>query len=369
MVVVSLFNGMNTGRQALEDAGIKVDKYYSSELKSFAIKLTQHHFPDTIQLGNILNWREWNIDWSKVDLILSGSPCKDLSIAGSRAGIYGENSGLFWVFIDILEHCKKLNPNVLFFQENVGSAPKKDIGVMSRAMGVYPQRINSKLVVAQNRDRYYWSNMSMSMDGLFGDLVTSFILPLDKNIILDDVIEHGLLDSDKAKTLLMSEAKTFGYKDLQKFHDFIVKRIKQGRQIPNIVYELRNNKKACALLESESRAETGESLLKRNRKGLRNAVYGIAKRGRGEKGSIKQKIEINDSGKANCITTVDKDSMVLDRFVIRPLTKVELLRVQGFPDNYCDILSRNQTASLVGDGWTLPLITHFFKQLPKNYFK
>jgi len=83
--VLSLFNGMNTGRQALENIGIKIDMYYSSEIKPYAIKLTQHHFPDTIQLGDILNWREWNINWKSIDLVLSGSPCQDLSNAGKKA--------------------------------------------------------------------------------------------------------------------------------------------------------------------------------------------------------------------------------------------------------------------------------------------
>ena len=78
---------MNTGRQALENVGIKVNKYYSSEIKPYAIELTQHHFPDTIQVGDVTKWMEWNIDWKSIDLILSGSPCQDLSAAGKRAGI------------------------------------------------------------------------------------------------------------------------------------------------------------------------------------------------------------------------------------------------------------------------------------------
>ena len=97
--VVSLFNGMGTLRQAMENLGIRVNKYYQSEIKPFAIKLQQYHFPDVIQVGDIRNWREWDIDWSSVDFIGSGSPCQDLSAAGKRAGINGKNSSLFFVFI------------------------------------------------------------------------------------------------------------------------------------------------------------------------------------------------------------------------------------------------------------------------------
>ena len=100
MNVVSLFNGMNTGRQALENVGIKVNKYYSSEIKPYAIELTQFHFPDTIQVGDIRNWKTWDIDWKSIDLILSGSPCQDLSLAGKRAGINGSKSNLFFIFVE-----------------------------------------------------------------------------------------------------------------------------------------------------------------------------------------------------------------------------------------------------------------------------
>ena len=108
MNVLSLFNGMSTGHTALENVGIKVNKYYSSEIKPHAIQLTQHHYPNTIQLGDVTKWKEWNIDYKSINLVLSGSPCQDLSIAGKQKGLKGERSGLFWVFIDILNHIKKL---------------------------------------------------------------------------------------------------------------------------------------------------------------------------------------------------------------------------------------------------------------------
>ena len=202
MNVVSLFNGMNTGRQALENIGIKVDKYYSSEIKPYAIELTQHHFPDTIQVGDVTKWKEWNIDWSSIDLILSGSPCQDLSAAGKRAGINGKKSSLFFTFVDILNHIKELNPKVLFLQENVGSASKLDVGIMSRALGVYPVRINSSLVTAQLRDRYYWSNIR-TKETMF-DVVTDIPQPKDKGIMFKDIIVSGFVDKGKHNALLQS---------------------------------------------------------------------------------------------------------------------------------------------------------------------
>jgi site-specific DNA-cytosine methylase len=279
MNVLSLFNGMNTGRQALENVGIKVNKYYSSEIKPYAIELTQHHFPDTIQVGDVTKWREWNIDWKTIDLVLSGSPCQDLSAAGKRAGINGSRSSLFFTFVDILEHIKILNPKVLFLQENVGSAAKIDVGIMSRALGVYPVRINSSLVTAQLRDRYYWSNIRTKEDGMFGDIITDIPQPKDKGIMFKDIIKSGIADTDKHTCL-----------------------------------------------------NTGSGAESKNQEYLkhRNSTTGM-------------------------ITLIKENEKV------RTVNKIEMCRLQGFPDDYCDILSTAKAGSLLGDGWTLPIIEHIFK--------
>lgn len=285
MNVLSLFNGMNTGRQALENVGIKVDKYYSSEIKPYAIELTQHHFPDTIQVGDVTKWKEWNIDWKSIDLVLSGSPCQDLSAAGKRAGINGKKSSLFFTFVEILEHIKSLNPNVLFLQENVGSASKLDVGIMSRALGVYPVRINSSLVTAQLRDRYYWSNIKTKNDGIFGDIITDIPLPKDRKIILKDIITSGEVKRKKANCLtegLIEKNDKHKVKDFDRWQQFLFKR-------PSSMV----------------------ILIKENEK-------------------------------------------------VRLPNKIEMCRLQGFPDNYCDILSTAKAGSLLGDGWTLPIIEHIF---------
>jgi len=277
--VVSLFNGMGTLRQAFENLGIKVKKYYSSEIKKCAIELQQNHFPDVIQVGDITKWREWDIDWSSIDFIGSGSPCQDLSSSGKRGGINADNSGLFWVFIEILNHCKSLNPNVKFLQENVGSARKKDVGIMSKALGIYPSRIDSSLLTAQLRDRYYWSNIR-TKETIF-DTITDIPKPKDKKIKLQDILTDGFTKREKSKTLL--ERRSFCYID--EFSENAQRFLRTREKFGVIVIHLENG-------------------------------------------------------------------------LMRTVNKTEMCRLQGFPDDYCNILNTDKTQSLLGDGWTLPVIEH-----------
>ena len=323
-VVLSLFNGMNTLRQAMENVGIPVKKYYSSEIKPYAIKLTQHHFPDTIQLGDITKWREWDIDWSEITFIGSGSPCQDLSSAGKRAGINGSRSSLFFIFIEILNHVKKLNPNVKFLQENVGSANVKDIGIMSRALGVYPVRINSNLVTAQNRDRYYWTNIKTKSDGMFGDFISDIPQPKDKNIFLKDIIESGFVEKEKADCITEREYKNL-YKDLDKLKLHIEKKTKQGFNPPMHVKEV--------------------------------VQISEAKESNNNKQPFQQNRVYDEKGLFPAICTTNNGKIKTD-YTVRNLTTTEFCRLQGFPDNYCDCISKSQAISLLGDGWTLPVIEH-----------
>ena len=407
MNVLSLFNGMSTGHTALDNVGIKVGKYYSSEIKPAAIKLTQHHYPDTIQLGDVNKWKEWDIDWKSIDMVLSGSPCQDLSAAGKRIGLYGTRSSLFFVFVDILNYIKELNPNVLFLQENVGSAPKKDVGIMSRALGVYPVRINSSLVTAQLRDRYYWSNIRTAPDGMFGDIVTDIPEPKDKKIILKDILTEGNVDRDKHTCLMEGYIKKNIFDtDQESWEKYIknrptgmvtlIKSIENKTQkeiIPKIVnvrkYDVdipklqkvlskRNitikeiaNKLSCkktlvehwfrkdssfsiplpeyweelkTLLEIDT-DEFDKSIItfeeKESNYEQTNRVYGI-------------------SGKSPCITKTNPNIRLNDGLKVRLVNKIEMCRLQGFPDDWCDILSYRDAGSLLGDGWTLPIIEHIF---------
>lgn len=166
MNVLSLFDGISCGQIALERAGIKVDNYFASEIKPNAIKVTKHHYPDTIHIGDITKVRysdgvlyseagEWEIE---IDMVIGGSPCQDFSplkwINWESKGLEGDKSKLFYEYLRIL---KEVNPK-FFLLENV-RMKKESEKDLNEFLGVEGIHINSNLVSFQNRPRIYWTNL------------------------------------------------------------------------------------------------------------------------------------------------------------------------------------------------------------------
>ena len=175
MNVLSLCDGMSCGQIALERAGIKIDTYYASEIADYSIKITQKNYPNTIQIGDMTKLTEGDLNKFKgIDLLLSGTPCKSLSIANTKEYEKGLNgsSKLFFDFVKIKNYIK---PQYFLF-ENVASMTEENKNIISKLLGVKPIRINSNLVSAQDRDRYYWTNIKVDY------------LPNDKNIVLKDIM-------------------------------------------------------------------------------------------------------------------------------------------------------------------------------------
>lgn len=177
ITVLSLFDGISCGMLALEKAGIKVNKYYASEIDEYAIKVSQKNYPSIVQLGDVTKWREWDIDWSEINLLIGGSPCQGFSYAGKMLNFQDDRSKLFFEYVDILNHIKQYNQNVKFLLENV-RMKKEWQDVISSYLGVEPERINSRLLTAAYRDRFYWANFSISQ-------------PQDKGITFDDINQNG----------------------------------------------------------------------------------------------------------------------------------------------------------------------------------
>ena len=157
MKVLSLFDGISCGMVALERAGITVDAYYASEIDKNAIAISQKNYPNIIRLGDVTKWREWDIPWEEIDLLIGGSPCQGFSFAGKQLNFNDPRSKLFFEFVDILNHIRKHNPNVKFLLENV--VMKKEYeDVISDCLKCKPICIDSEVITPMRRKRLYWFN-------------------------------------------------------------------------------------------------------------------------------------------------------------------------------------------------------------------
>lgn len=203
MNVLSLFDGKSSGYTALELAGIPVTNYYSAEINKYAIQVSQAIHPYQYRLGDVTKWREWDLDWEKIDLVIAGSPCQGFSFAGGQLAFDDPRSALFFEFEDILNHIKSLNPDVKFLLENV-KMKKIHEQVITSKLGVEPVEINSALISAQNRNRLYWCNWVVKQ-------------PESKKVNFGNIREWNAKDnfyySEKAFNWISNHAKRKG-KDL-----------------------------------------------------------------------------------------------------------------------------------------------------------
>jgi site-specific DNA-cytosine methylase len=181
MKILSLFDGISCGHVALERAGIPVTEYHACEIDKYAIQISQKNYPDNIQHGSVVDYHPDR----PFDLIIGGSPCQGFSFAGKQLAFNDPRSKLFFEFVRILIECQNINPNIKFLLENV-KMKKEHSAAITRILGVEPILINSALVSAQNRQRYYWTN------------ILGISQPKDCGILLPDILQSGVSDRDKS---------------------------------------------------------------------------------------------------------------------------------------------------------------------------
>lgn len=172
--VLSLFDGMSCGQLALQKAGINYKEYYASEIDKDAMFIAKKNFPNIKHIGDVTKVK--GSDLEKIDLLIGGSPCQNLSLAvinniKHNKGLRGEKSGLFYEYLRLLTETKPK----YFLLENVGGMRTKDKDLITEALGVEPLQINSNLFSAQDRDRYYWTNIPVDLN------------IKDKGIVLKDI--------------------------------------------------------------------------------------------------------------------------------------------------------------------------------------
>ena len=416
MKVLSLFDGMSCGRIALDQLGIPVEKYYASEIDKYAMQVSAANYPDIEQVGDICNLDPK--DYKDVDLMLAGSPCQGFSFAGKQLAFDDPRSALFFEFIRLL---KAIKPKY-FLLENV-RMKKEFLQVISQQVsecypeipfGIEPIFINSSLVSAQSRQRYYWTN------------IPGIKQPEDRGIVLRDILETEDLQkynlSKKANKRAKNNLRSRAFKPNQKKSGALL--ANQYKQSTDSLYALVETKPKQVGVAVDI---NGHDVLKRvyspdgksptvntcqggNREP--KVVTGGAFRGRAydkdgkrkdRDGSsvakqTKQMLELRKDNKSNAITTVGKDSVVVKKLpdksqtiksqyykssranferqgtfhatgvhqedlTWRKLTPLECERLQTVPDNYTNHVSNTQRYKMLGNGWTVEVIKHILQEM------
>ncbi|MFI3241748.1 MAG: DNA (cytosine-5-)-methyltransferase [Alphaproteobacteria bacterium] len=342
MKVLSLFDGISCGRVALERAGVKVSTYYASEIDKYAEAVSKKNYPDIIRLGDVRN-----IDFSqfigKIDLIIGGSPCQDLSIAKqNRQGLSGERSGLFWKFVEAVETIKPK----YFMLENVASMSQENKELISKTLGVESILINSALVSAQQRKRLYWCNWAND-------------LPEDKGILLQDILETGEAWNDKSHCL------TSSYKGAIFPHDFLRHQRQMVAEPVGCALRSRENKKQLEVRKDKksnamTSARTDSMVCSPVRLGSLgkpsqgNRVYSV----KGKSVCLSAQ-----SGGKGAKTGLYKIDLPDGDYMVRKLSPTECERLQTLPEGYTEGVSNTQRYKAIGNGWTVDVLVHLFKKL------
>lgn len=304
MNVLSLFDGISCGQIALQRAGIKVDNYYASEIDKHAIKVTQHNWPNTVQLGSVVDVKAENLP--RIDLLIGGSPCQSFSFAGKRNGMsttcnqdilnfdhylefknsnfeFEGYSYLFWEYVRLL---KEVSPTY-FLLENV-KMPKKWEKVITNTLGISPIEINSKLISAQNRRRLYWSN------------IPNITQPINRMLSASSIKEAS---------------DDFCYAAT-------IKNSKNGKMV-----SFSNDKMPTLTTFCGSPNGLGRPFWAKEEFVLQKPFnYSMVKR----------------------------------------ITPVEAERLQTVPDNYTSVISDNKRYHALGNGWTVDVIAHILKNIPQS---
>lgn len=381
MKVLSLFDGMSCGQIALKQLGIIPEVYYASEIDKHAIKQTQLNFPDTVQLGDVTKWKEWDIDWKLIDLVLAGSPCQGFSFAGKQLAFDDSRSKLFFVFIDILNHIRSLNPDVLFLLENV-NMKKSHMRIISEYCGVFPVNINSNLVSAQNRYRWYWTNIRTKQVGLFGEVYSDIPQPVDRGIFLRDILESDVDEkyyvSQSVLDRMNNPHKCFS----PKINPDKTGCLSTGNNSAKMSFDSGTTFISIDGKAPTQRNATGRSLDKKhNYQFIKLNIEGKVSKNQ-EKSScftagahsggyhsdmdlILQRERGNNKGcvfegKTPTLSACswEQNNLLSTSRCIRRLTPVECSRLQTVPSWYRWKCSDTQIYKMIGNGWTVDVIVH-----------
>lgn len=341
---------MSCGQIALNRAGIKYNKYFASEVDKYAIQITQKNYPETIQLGDVKEVK--GCDLPKIDLLIGGSPCQGFSFAGKQLNFEDPRSKLFFEYVRLL---KELKPKY-FLLENV-RMKKESIAVISEHLNVDPILINSSLVSAQNRNRYYWTN------------IPCLFQPHDKGIVLKDIIEESPNNPVFMSCKFVKHFREMNIKPITKDTKkakclSAMEYVKNGKQGNYLMAQLGRGFNNGGISEREKSPPLTSSAWEQNNFISSKPIQINPSKEAGNKQPYMQNRVFHTDGKSHSLTaTFASRTNVGNENVLtwRKLTPIECERLQTVPDNYTDGVSNTQRYKMLGNGWTVDVIVHILK--------
>jgi len=402
--VLSLFDGMSCGRIALARIGIPVTQYIASEIDKYAIKVSRANWNDITHLGCVKIVRQMAEAgvFGHIDLVIGGSPCQGFSFAGEQLAFQDPRSVLFFEFVWTLYALKRHNPNIRFMLENV-KMKKQHLDVVSYFLGVQPVCINSALVSAQNRVRYYWCNWPVSQ-------------PADRGILLRDIIESGQVEdchilSDDAMTrmqrkiysapqIMPEKTGTLNTKNNSGQLSFDVgttlipltpgemeymnRQVADGRNHWDFGHhsDTANDKSAASVANLHKGVPYNAIIVRQyprgNNPGFEKPMDKcptLTSSRQEQNLSIGVRRERNlkslDDKSLTLLSSMYKGeqangcTLLTDGITYRKLTPIECERLQGVPDNYTAAVSNTQRYKMLGNGWQVDTIEHIFREMLK----
>ncbi|MEG2063505.1 MAG: DNA cytosine methyltransferase [Alistipes sp.] len=324
MKILSLFDGISCGRVALDRAGIKVNRYVAYEIDKYAIQVSEFNYPDIEHCGNVVGADFFK--YKGFDLVMGGFPCTDLSLAkANRRGLKGEHSSLFW---EIVRAIKEVQPKYFLVENNYGMPPE-DYRVICDELGCEPIMINSALVSAQTRKRYYWTNIAEQSYGLFGDKRCGVPQPQDKGLLLKDILLSGNVHNDKSYCLTSTYNGACFSHDYERAQRQLVAEQINGVQssLPICVGNLYSNGSQGGRIYSEL-AKSVSLTSNAGGAGAKSGLYAITNDARTDKIYGVRNGKININGK------ILKINLPNGMYSIRKLHPIECERLQTLPDSY-----------------------------------
>ena len=327
---------MSCGQIALDQLGIEVDKYYASEIDKYAIQITQKNYPKTIQVGDICELDPK--DFQDVDLIMGGSPCQGFSFAGKQLAFDDPRSKLFFEFVRMVEGVKPK----YFLLENV-RMKKEYLQIITDLLGVEPIFINSALVSAQSRQRYYWTN------------IPNIEEPEDRGIVLKDILEDDFqADKDKSYCIDANYHKGGSPEYLQRTYKTKAKRqaVFKPKQV-GIATDINGHDILKRVYSPEGKSPTLNSMGGGNRE-PKVALNQLPDKSQ----TIKSQYYKSSRANFERQGTFHATGVQQEDLTWRKLTPLECERLQTVPDNYTDGVSNTQRYKMLGNGWTVEVIKH-----------